>query len=209
MDKFDFVILVYHCLKEVLTSDATTKREILQRVMNNSSGDAMYLLRDFCSDFGFDIQDCLLLYLQTVIKTWNPQLNISNLNGRKELRIQEDEVNELNTKCNAIVAKVSDKVALKNCIASIYSQVNFYYYEVFIILMDLIEDENIEHRNYFCFLQNYTRSGQPTKVEHDAWMHHNPECTSLPPIAEWRLPFLPKVELWTLISKNLFSCYLI
>lgn len=112
--------------------------------MNNSSGDAMYLLRDFCSDFGFDIQDCLLLYLQTVIKTWNPQLNISNLNGRKgryfyctlilyksvlvrmyflELRIQEDEVNELNTKCNAIVAKVSDKVALKNCIASIYSQV--------------------------------------------------------------------------------------
>lgn len=34
-------------------------------------------------------------------------------------------------------------------------------------------------------------------------MHLNPGYTSLPFIAEWRLPFLPKIELWKLISKVL------
>lgn len=33
-------------------------------------------------------------------------------------------------------------------------------------------------------------------------MHRNPRYASLPPIAKWRLPFLPKVELWTVISKT-------
>ncbi|XP_076239619.1 kinetochore component rough deal [Calliopsis andreniformis] len=189
--------------KEVLTSDTTTKREILQRLMNWKGDNMISLFEKFCSDFGFDIQDCLLLYLQTIIKIWNPKLNITNLNGRKELNIHEDEINELRAKCNAVAAKIVDKAALKNCITSVYSQVNFYHYEIFIILMDLINDKNIEHRNYFCFLQNYTRTSQPTKVERDEWMHLNPEYTSLPPVAEWRLPFLPKIELWTLITPEL------
>lgn len=42
-----------------------------------------------------------------------------------------------------------------------------------------------------------------TQIECEEWMHLNPGYTSLPPIAEWRLPFLPKVELWKLISKIL------
>ncbi|XP_068973508.1 kinetochore-associated protein 1 isoform X2 [Bombus flavifrons] len=188
--------------KELLTSDATIKREILQRIMNYND-DMVPLFQEFCFDFGFDIQDCLLLYLQTVVKTWNPKLNINNYNGKKELHINENEVNELRKKCNTIATYITDKVALKNSVTSVLSQINFYYYEVFIILMDLIEDKNIEHRNYFCFLQNYTRTGLATQIECEEWMHLNPGYTSLPPIAEWRLPFLPKVELWKLITPEL------
>ncbi|KZC09900.1 Kinetochore-associated protein 1 [Dufourea novaeangliae] len=189
--------------KEILTSDAIAKREILQRVMNYSNDDMTSLFQDFCTNFSFDIQDCLLIYLQTIVMSWNPKLNTSNINGKKELRIDESEVKGLENKCTAIAAKISDKVALKNCVTTTLSQVNFYHYEVFIILMDLIEDTNIQHRNYFCFLQNYTRNSQPTQIERDEWMHLNPGYTCLPPIAEWRLPFLPKVELWTLITPEL------
>lgn len=42
---------------------------------------------------------------------------------------------------------------------------------------------------------------QPTQLECDKWMHLNPGYTCLPPIAKWRLPFLPEIEFWTLISK--------
>ncbi|XP_053980593.1 kinetochore-associated protein 1 [Hylaeus volcanicus] len=189
--------------KEILTSDTTTKREILQHMMNFTSDHMVSLFEEFCLNFGFDVQDCLLLYLQTIIKTWNPKLNICNVNGRKELHIDKDEVNVLEKKCNIVAAKITDKAALVNCINSVISQINFYYYEVFIILMDLIEHKNIEHINFFCFLQNYTRNSQPTQTERDEWMHLNPECTNLPPIAEWRLPFLPKVALWTLITPEL------
>nr|XP_031834424.1 uncharacterized protein LOC116427799 [Nomia melanderi] len=189
--------------KEILTSDAIGKRDILQRIMNYNGDNMITLLQDFCTDFGFNIQDCLLIYLQTIVKSWNPKLNISNLNGKKELHIDEDEIYELKRKCNMVAAKILDKVALKNYIITMLSQVNFYHYEIFIILMDLIEDKNIEHRNYFCFLQNYTRNSQPTQIERDEWMHLNPRYTSLPPISVWRLPFLPKIELWTFITPEL------
>lgn len=104
------------------------------------------LFQEFCFDFGFDIQDCLLLYLQTVVKTWNPKLNINNYNGKKgkkaikklnfntftfnifmivvlELHIDENEVNELRKKCNTIATYITDKVALKNSVTSVLSQV--------------------------------------------------------------------------------------
>ncbi|XP_012139927.2 kinetochore component rough deal isoform X2 [Megachile rotundata] len=191
--------------KEILRSDATTKREILQHIMdyNDDDDSITFLLQHFCTDFGFDIQDCLLLYLQTVIKTWNPKLTTRNLSGKEELHINEDEVNELRKKCNAIVAIIEDKIALKKCLKTIFSQINFYYYEVLIILMDLTKSKSVEHRNYIFFLQNYTRTGQPTQYEHEAWMHLNPGYSSLPPIAKWRLPFLPKVELWQIITPEL------
>jgi len=56
--------------------------------------------------------------------------------------------------------KIFDSVAFydKN-FKNLNLQITFYHYEVFIILMDLIGDKNIEKRNYLCFLQNYTRNG--------------------------------------------------
>ncbi|XP_076656140.1 kinetochore component rough deal [Halictus rubicundus] len=188
---------------EILTSDATSRREILKHVMRYNGDNTISLCQDFCTDFGFDVQDCLLIYLQILIKSWNPKLNLSNSNGKEELHIDEDDVNDLRRKCAVVAAKISSEVSLKNFVATILSEVNFYYYEIFIILMDLVEDKNVEHRNYLCFLQNYTRNSEPTQVERDEWMHLNPGNTSLPYIANFRLPFLPKVELWTLITPEL------
>lgn len=127
--------------------------------MSCNSNDTISLLQDFCCNFGFDIYDSLLLYLQTLTKTWNPKFSTSSSDGTTELHIDEKDVSELKAKCSAVALKIPDKVNLKNCIASLLPQVNFYHYEIFIILMDLIEDRDVVRRNYLYFLQHYTRSG--------------------------------------------------
>lgn len=40
-----------------------------------------------------------------------------------ELHINEDDINQLNKKCNSIAAYIVDKVALKNWVTMIFSQV--------------------------------------------------------------------------------------
>ncbi|KAG7212947.1 hypothetical protein KM043_002288 [Ampulex compressa] len=188
---------------ETLNSDTSGKSDILQRVMACNAHNMIPLLEDFCSAFGFNLIDCLQLYLQTLVKTWNPKLFITSSMRKRELQISDDEVNLLREKCSVVADRISDRHALKECITSIWDKVNFYHYEVFLILMDLVKDKNVEKRNYFYFLLNYTRSGHPISIEYDAWVHLNPGHTELPPIAEWRLPYLPNCDLWKLITPEL------
>ncbi|KAL0108230.1 hypothetical protein PUN28_015052 [Cardiocondyla obscurior] len=187
--------------KEVLSNNASSKREILQQIINNNQENVIPLLKDYCCTFGFNFNDCLLLYLQALLKSWNPTITVSNTN--KELLISKDEVDELKKKCNAVVAQMEDKSMLKRCISALWEHITFYHYEVFVILMDLVEDKNMEKRNYLCFLQNYTRNGLPTQMEHDEWIQLNPGHSTLPSIAQWRLPFLLKVDIWKIITPEL------
>ncbi|XP_024890261.1 kinetochore-associated protein 1 isoform X3 [Temnothorax curvispinosus] len=189
--------------KEVLTNSASSKRKILQQIINSNKENVIPLLKDYCCSFGFNFNDCLLNYLQILLKTWNPTITVSKTSANKELLICKDEIDELRKKCNAVVAQMEDKSMLKRCIFTLWEHITFYHYEVFIILMDLIGDKNMEKRNYLCFLQNYTRSGLPTPMEHDEWIQLNPGHSTLPPIAQWRLPFLLKVDIWKIITPEL------
>ncbi|KYN06464.1 Kinetochore-associated protein 1 [Cyphomyrmex costatus] len=189
--------------KEVLMNSALNKKELLQQIISSNKENMISLLKDYCCSFGFNFNDCLLLYLQVLLKTWNPTLTISNINVNKELLICKEEVDELRKKCNAIVAQMQDISMLKQCMSTLWQHITFYHYEVFIILMDLIEDKDIEKRNYLCFLQNYTRSGPPTSMEHNEWIQLNPGHSTLPAIAQWRLPFLLKVDIWKIITPEL------
>ncbi|EGI62662.1 Kinetochore-associated protein 1 [Acromyrmex echinatior] len=189
--------------KEVLTNSASSKREILQQIISSNKENMIPLLKNYCYSFGFNFNDCLLHYLQVLLKTWNPTITISNTSVNKELLICKEEVDELRKKCNAVVAQIEDISMLKQCMSTLWQHITFYHYEVFIILMDLIGDKDIGKRNYLCFLQNYTRSGPPTSMEHDEWVQLNPGHSTLPPIAQWRLPFLLKVDIWKIITPEL------
>ncbi|XP_071582429.1 kinetochore-associated protein 1-like isoform X2 [Temnothorax nylanderi] len=137
-----------------------------------------------------------------LLHIWAQRLSRYSITS-KELLICKDEIDELRKKCNGVVAQMEDKSMLKRCISTLWEHITFYHYEVFIILMDLIGDKNMEKRNYLCFLQNYTRSGLPTPMEHDEWIQLNPGHSTLPPIAQWRLPFLLKVDIWKIIKPEL------
>ncbi|KAK2580274.1 hypothetical protein KPH14_012521 [Odynerus spinipes] len=222
MQSFDFYNMLHYwaqklstysvTYKEIFTSNNTEKIQMLKHVMNHNDDNVIPLLQDFCNSFGFDIDDCLMLYLHVLLNAWNPTLNISSSNGKKELQIAQEEINKLRTNCIAVIAKIANKTTLKQYARSIWSEINFYHYEAFIILMDLVGIGTLDTRNYLYFLQNYTRCGHPTQIEEEEWMrfcaeHRSlpaiAEHRSLPAIAEHRLPFLPKIEIWKLITPEL------
>ncbi|KAI4495651.1 hypothetical protein M0802_008486 [Mischocyttarus mexicanus] len=189
--------------REIFSSDNDKKRQILARLMNNNNTNIISTLQDFCKSFGFDTDDCMKLYLKVLLNTWNPTFKISYCNGQRELQISEDEVNQLKAKCTVVVNKIIEKSTFKQYAKNLLPEINFYHYEAFIILLDLAEIESSETRSYFYFLKNYTRCGQPTLVEQEEWVRLSPEYKSLPAISEYRLPFLPKIEIWKLITSEL------
>jgi len=68
---------------EVLTNNASSKREILQQIINSNKENVISLLKDYCCSFGFNFNDCLLRYLQVLLKTWTPTITISNTSINK------------------------------------------------------------------------------------------------------------------------------
>lgn len=54
------------------------------------------LLKDYCCSFGFDFNDCLLLYLQVVLKMWNPTITFSTTINKGKLHqlINKSIINE-------------------------------------------------------------------------------------------------------------------
>lgn len=78
------LFLIHHILFiDVLLNNALSKREILQQIINNNKENVIPLLKDYCYSFGFNFNDCLLLYLQIILKTWNPTITISNTTVNK------------------------------------------------------------------------------------------------------------------------------
>ncbi|XP_051156783.1 kinetochore-associated protein 1 isoform X2 [Leptopilina boulardi] len=184
--------------KEMFNSSIESRRDILKRVMCSKKEFSTELIEEFCQDFDFYLNDCLLLYLKISLKNWSPTIN--EITG---LQIDENEIKKLETKCKNIVSKLEDKSCLMQYISPIESEINCYYYEVFLIIMDLLDNKNTERMNLFYFLQNYTRIGEPTKFEKDHWAQNNPENCNLPLISKWRFPFIPSVDQWQLIKPEL------
>lgn len=184
--------------KEMFNSTTESRREILQRIICSKVEFSIEFIEEFCRDFNFYLSDCLLLYLKISLKTWSPTIN--KITG---LQIDDNEVKKLETTCKNIVARLEDKSCLMKHISPIESEINCYYYEVFLIIMDLLDNKNADRMNLFYFLQNYTRVGEPTQYEKDHWAQLNPESSNLPLIAKWRFPFLPNIDQWKLIKPEL------
>ncbi|XP_043286981.1 kinetochore-associated protein 1 isoform X2 [Venturia canescens] len=189
--------------QEMFASDMEQKRSILERIMHLKSSPLISLLEDFCDDFGFNKDECFLLYLEVLLSSWQPRMNFTTVNGRKELKIDENDVRNLNVKCGEVAAKIQDKALLKSHLTKLSPQVNFYHYEVFLTMIDLCGERNVERIELFCFLKNYTRYGSPTEFEREAWALLCHDNSSLPPISQWRLPFLPKCDQYKLIIPEL------
>ncbi|XP_015522627.2 kinetochore-associated protein 1 [Neodiprion pinetum] len=189
--------------KEIFTSDTKGKQYILERLMRSEIPGFVNLLKEFCADFEFDFDECYILYLDVLLKHWNPKVKVVESNGENELRINEDDITTLQKNCKQVAAMIEDKLAMKNHLATLWPKINFYHYEVFLLIMELLGDNNEQLLNHLCFLQNYFRYGLPTQIECEEWAQLCSENNSLPTIAKWRFPFLPKIDQWKLITPEL------
>lgn len=75
---------------------------------------------------------------------------------------------------------------------------NIYYYEVFLVIMGLIEkyDSNAVlkfkvQKEILLFLIQYKRISVPEEHEQEIWFAMFQESQTLPPISKYRLPFVP------------------
>lgn len=48
------------------------------QIISNNKENIIPLLKDYCCNFGFNFDDCLLLYLEILLKTWNPTIIMPN-----------------------------------------------------------------------------------------------------------------------------------
>ncbi|KAK0087534.1 hypothetical protein PV325_000784 [Microctonus aethiopoides] len=186
--------------REILQSDTVKKREILRIIMASNKPDTLELLKNFCKNFGFNVDDCYLSYLECLLTSWQPNYTV---NDQNELKVDKEDVEKLMTTCKKVASEIVNKEALKRNLGEIIMQINFYHYEIFLILLELSEESNVEAKSHLCFLQNYTRIGAPTDIEYEEWKKFSQENISLPSIAKWRLPFLPKVDQNKLIISEL------
>lgn len=103
---------------------------------------------------------------------------------------------------------------------------NIYYYEVFLVILDLIEkyDLNVVLKTFvqkeiLLFLIQYKRVSLPEEHEQEIWFAMFQESQSLPLISKYRLPYVPlanrkkkfghrEIHIWKIIKPELiFSTY--
>lgn len=68
---------------EILTSDTEGKQRILEQIIRAKKSQCIELLKEFCTDFEFDFDECYILYLEVFLKQWNPTTKPMMLDGEK------------------------------------------------------------------------------------------------------------------------------
>ncbi|XP_008550216.1 kinetochore-associated protein 1 [Microplitis demolitor] len=191
---------------EVLQSNIDGKRTIMMRIMKSKKPDVIRILEDFCHNFGFDLKDCYFMYLEVLLLSWQPKYSlITGKDGKKVIKLDETDIKELESVCKNLMIKIKELDSnnpfdIKTHLEKLKSRVNFYHYEIFILLLDLAEEKDFELKSYLCFLKDYIRASSPTDVEREEWLNYSQEDQSLPVIAQWRFPYLPKISLSKLIQ---------
>lgn len=98
---------------------------------------------------------------------------------------------------------------------------NIYYYEVFLVIIDLIEKYDVNailktniQKEILLFLIQYKRVNVPDEHEQEIWFAMFQESQSLPPISKYRLPYVPlanrkkrfghrEIYIWKIIKPEL------
>lgn len=98
---------------------------------------------------------------------------------------------------------------------------NIYYYEVFLVILDLIEKYDLNavlktfvQKEILLFLIQYKRVSLPEEHEQEIWFAMFQESQSLPSISKYRLPYVPlanrkkkfghrEIHIWKIIKPEL------
>ncbi|KDR22172.1 Kinetochore-associated protein 1 [Zootermopsis nevadensis] len=184
-----------HCT-QILTSNTAQNMEILQSLMKLKHVDILLIL-EYCSDFELERQECLLMYLETILMTWEPEFEIEKtVDGGEVMNVLNTDT-EVARRCQDIIKLIENKERLVKHLTSIFKRLNYYNYEIYIYIINLLEQllpshNFISKKFLLMFLRKYRRVQGPKQEERDKWLHF-PHSLTLPEISQWRLPFLPLI----------------
>lgn len=72
--------MILHFL-ETLNSTVEDKVRIIEKVMHSNMDNIIEILYKFCTSFGFNTDDCLIMYLQILLNNWKPTLKKVIIDG--------------------------------------------------------------------------------------------------------------------------------
>ncbi|CAH0382488.1 unnamed protein product [Bemisia tabaci] len=176
---------------------------------------SVQILTEYCEDFGFDAQEYLLLHLKHLMLSWKPEFELEiDLVGGKKI-VVKNSTEHIRTRCGDILTFLENSEELKSFLSlNLWNEVNHYYYELYQVIVDLLEllTHDIEYYRKFkiilFFLMKYQRLCEPTSVEEEFWQTKFSTSQKLPAIAAYRLPvqFLAKswfnthADMWSVVK---------
>ncbi|XP_065204006.1 kinetochore-associated protein 1 [Planococcus citri] len=184
--------------KEAFRDNPQDRCQLLRKLMSVPSMTTATLTK-YCNDVNFDLQSCLKFYLKHVLLSWEPEfeVKVDAVTGEKTLFIKPTQA-KLLQKCREICSLIENTNEMYQLIAvNVCNSVNYYYYEVFMTLIILLEEMGMKqdsklfsiYRTIFLFLNSYQRISKPQEFEKEQWYQMYPNEQSLPAISEYRLPF--------------------
>ncbi|XP_066256741.1 kinetochore-associated protein 1 [Euwallacea similis] len=172
---------------------------------------------EYCKDFEMNLQSCYLKYLKLVLLNWQPDVKyVTDIRGRKNAVIENSE-SELLAICSKIVYQITDKMKILHLIYDIWPHVNFYYYEVFTVLLRLCEELNCYADGFLDnssletygtivhFLKSYRRVTSPGRSELEQWFAIQKSRTVIDPLSEFRLPLsnsFRSTDIWNIVKSE-------
>jgi kinetochore-associated protein 1 len=173
------------------------------------------LLKKLCKDFGWNYQKSLVKQIKIVLRMQELHYDVkSDAFGKAEVVIKTS-VDAIKKQCAPYLIEITDATSsLGSEMEKFFSEINDYFYELFLVVIDLIEhskDAPIRFKLYknILLLLKHKLTLKRRSIdsdEHEHWMkRHSADNTILPTISTWRLPFNMMIERdpETAISKDL------
>jgi hypothetical protein len=179
---------------QVFTATLAQHMHVLQSLMNLKEV-CVSLILEYCHDFELDSQECLLLHLKAILLAWEPEFAVETVDGKEVLNVLNTQT-EVARKCKDIIELIENKECLVKQLDLILKSLNYYNYEMYIYIINLLEQlipshDLIRKKVLLMFLREYRRVKGPRQKELAEWHTHFPQSHTLPKISRWRLPFLP------------------
>ncbi|KAF4521045.1 hypothetical protein B566_EDAN008117, partial [Ephemera danica] len=164
-------------------------------------------IHQFCKDFEIRFDSAVLLCLENLIVTWQPEISVvKNKLGIEEIAVVNYEY--VIRKAEFYVKTIFSedcKRELELKLNSIWDKLNTYHYEMYLCLLRLkaMLNPNCDstQSQILMFLIPYKRQVRPQMQEIEKWLRFHPDDTDLPSIAKWRLPY----QLFLEESKNIIA----
>ncbi|KAK9877519.1 hypothetical protein WA026_018627 [Henosepilachna vigintioctopunctata] len=167
-------------------------------------------IKQYCVDYHLtEIQYFYLEYLKTCLIKWKPNYKIvENNTGGKNLIVQPNQEQQLCEKCMEVKQYIEENEKVEELLQKIWSQVNFYHYEVFSCILYISEGHSFKHlKAMLSFLKKYERISLPSDIEKEKWFNSFPDNQFIDPLSEFRLLFnstlLDSKDIWNVIRKEI------
>lgn len=176
------------------------------------------LVKKLCTDFGRNYQKMLVRQIKIVLSQQKLDFEIKTDQLGKDEVIVKINSESIKKMCMVYLNEITDHKLLFNELEKFFvDEVNFYFYELYLVVIDLIEYTNELPSHYFFYRSvllilkhNLTMKRRSIETEeYEEWMkfnhNSNVEGSVLPIIANYRLPFklLIKSRPENIIGKDL------